>query len=510
MHRLVIALTTLIALTGAVVVAGYLLLFSASSDRAASFVAPDAVAYANVYLEPSAGQRMNLGNLLGHFPGFGDEATLDEKVDEVVQRLLGDAGVDYRADVRPWLGGQVAIGVSIPAEGDPAAPEVLVLAAVKDVPAAEAALGRLASREGTSTTETHAGVTLLVAEDGATYAIDDEMAILGSTPSGVRDAIDRHADGSTLAAEAAFTEAMRSLPADHLASIYLNLARSATLGGAPEGTLPGLSVASAALLAEPNGLRLAGSAPLDEAAGASPSPGDASTLSGWMPGDTQVAAVVFRLRDIVLGMERAATSVPEVAQALTQLRALAALGLGINIDDDLLPLLDREAGLALTGLMDDPGGVLILRPSDPEGAAEAMERVADALESRGLARSTAEVGAVSVTTLDVPQVGAVSYATLQDHVLLALEPDAIAAAIDAHASGSTLASTEAYRSTFDLAGARGGSEIYADLGSLLPSLDGIVSLDAETRAILEPIRTLGITLQPGERTLEFNAAVTVE
>ena len=80
----------------------------------------------------------------------------------------------------------------------------------------------------------------------------------------------------------------------------------------------------------------------------------------------------------------------------------------------------------------------------------------------------------------------------------------------APSAGSTLATTQAYRSTVDLAGARGGSEIYANLGSLLPSLDGIVSLDAETRAILEPIRTLGITLQPGERTLEFSAAVTVE
>lgn len=516
MHRLVIALTTLLALTGAAVVGAYLFLFSGSTDRAATFVAPDAIAYANVYLEPSAGQRMNLAALLGHFPGFGDEATLDEKVDEVVQRLLGDAGVDYRADVKPWLGGQVAVAVSSAAEGDPAVPDVLVLAAVADVPQAEAALGRLASRDGTiATTETHAGVTLHVADGGATYAIDDEIALLGSTAADVRAAIDRHADGATLAAESAFTDAMRSLPADHLASIYVNLARAAALGGAPDGALGDLTVASAALLAAPNGLHLAGSAPFGAAAtdaagpSANPAP-EASALSDWMPLETQASAVVFGLRDIVLDLERAATSVPEVSQALTQLRALAALGLGINIDDDLLPLLDREAAVALTGLGESPGGVLVLHPSDAGAAADAMERVAGALESRGFARSVDELGEVSVTTLDVPQVGRVSYATLEDVVLVALEPDAIAAAIDAHVSGSTLATSDAYRATFDLAGARGDYEIYADLGSLLGLLDGLVELDAETRAILEPIHTLGITAQPGDRDLDFDAAVTVE
>jgi hypothetical protein len=42
MHRLVIALTTLLSLVGITVVAGYLLVFSASTDRAAAAVPADA------------------------------------------------------------------------------------------------------------------------------------------------------------------------------------------------------------------------------------------------------------------------------------------------------------------------------------------------------------------------------------------------------------------------------------------------------------------------------------
>ena len=65
--------------------------------------------YVNVYLQPSTGQQMNLAGLIGRLPGFADEASLDEKVDQIVDNLLSETGVDYRTQVKPWLGDQVAI-----------------------------------------------------------------------------------------------------------------------------------------------------------------------------------------------------------------------------------------------------------------------------------------------------------------------------------------------------------------------------------------------------------------
>src|SRR5918997_5736996 len=125
MHRLVIALVTLIGLTGATFLAGYLLLFSASTDRAAALAPANSAFYLNVYLQPSTGQQMNLGGLIGRLPGFADEASLDEKVDQVVENLLGSTGIglDYREDVKPWLGDQVAIA-AWPSEADAADAEV--------------------------------------------------------------------------------------------------------------------------------------------------------------------------------------------------------------------------------------------------------------------------------------------------------------------------------------------------------------------------------------------------
>jgi hypothetical protein len=514
MHRLVIALTTLLTLTGGGVVAGYLLLFSASTDRAASFVPADSVAYVNLYLQPSAGQQMNLNSVLRRFPGFRDDATLGDKIDEAVQRFMADAGIDYRGDVKPWLGDQVALAVrGHPA--DPAASSVLFVAAVKDVPAAESALTRLASN-ASPTTETYGGATLHLAADGAAYAIVDEMLLAGPSADEVRAAIDTNAGGAALGDEPAFGDAMATLPADHLASVYLDVERAAALGGAAAGAVEGFSVASAALLAEPNGLRLVGSAPFDDrtagvdARASFALSSEPSSLTDWMAAGTQASAVIFGLADILASMEAAAASTPEVSQALTQLRALSAFGLGIDVDGDLLPLLDREVALGLTGLSEMPNGILVLRPSDPEAAAEVLERIAGSLETRGSVRTEETAAGETITSLAIPQLGSLSYAVAQEIVLLALTPDDIVAALEAHEGGATLAASALYQSTFELAGERAGNELFVDVASLLGPVGDLVGLPEETRAILEPIRTFGISVPAREDRIEFNAMVTVE
>ncbi len=111
LQRLVIALTVFIGLVGATVVAGYLAIFAAGTDRAARAVPADAIAYATVYLQPSTGQQMNLALLLGHVPGFADAANLDQKIHEIAARFLGQAGIDYEADVRPWIGNQLSVAL---------------------------------------------------------------------------------------------------------------------------------------------------------------------------------------------------------------------------------------------------------------------------------------------------------------------------------------------------------------------------------------------------------------
>src|SRR5918994_5035039 len=114
-----------------VVVGGYLLIFAAAADRASGAVPASASLYGTLYLQPSTGQKMNLAALLGHVPGLADAANLDKKLHEIAARLLGEAGLDYEADLRPWLGNQLAIAVE-PEGSDAMAASVTVLVAVKD------------------------------------------------------------------------------------------------------------------------------------------------------------------------------------------------------------------------------------------------------------------------------------------------------------------------------------------------------------------------------------------
>src|SRR5688572_22701360 len=206
MHRLVIALVTLLGLTAVAFVAGYLFLFSASSDRAATLAPANSAFYVNVYLQPSTGQQMNLSGLIGRLPGFADEAALDEKIDQVVQNLLSMTGVNYRAHVKPWLGDQVAVA-AWPTGTDALDASTVIFAEARDEDAAASALADLTADQGLAfTTETYEGIDVHVAE-GASYAIVDGMVVVGNGADAIRAVVDTSAGSESLATRPAYVAA---------------------------------------------------------------------------------------------------------------------------------------------------------------------------------------------------------------------------------------------------------------------------------------------------------------
>lgn len=518
MHRLVIALTTLLTLVGMVVVAGYLFIFAAHSDRMARTVPAGASVYATAYLQPSAGQKLNLAALLGHVPGFADASSLDQKIHEITGRLLGDAGIDYESDVRPWLGDQVSVAVQ-PDGVDPASARVLVVIGVKDRVAAEPALGRIAAGLGlASRTDVYQGIEVSIA-GSTSWALLDDVLLLGSSEATVEAAIDADAErAESLADSPRFTDAMRSVPADHLASVYLDLA--ALAGSADLGEqLGGYSTASLALVVGPEGVRLAGSAPFDVEAAPSPAreafalASEPSSLAAWMPEGTQLEAVVFGLSQTLRAAEEGiAAQDPggEITSAIDQLRAVAVFGLGIDVDGDLLPLFDRETALALGNVASgDPSMQLLLRPSDPEAAASALERIRQALDDRGATVDTTEVDGDAITSVTVPDVGSLSYAMHDGVIVAGLRVDDVAAAIAAQRDGSSLAEDERYRSAWELAGIRGGNEIWVDAGAMLDVAGDTQGVTGDLRDILLQIGAVAMTAPADDDHSEFHFVVTV-
>ena len=518
MHRLVIAVVTLLGLTAAAFVGGYLFLFSAATDRAAALAPANSAFYVNVYLQPSTGQQMNLSGLIGRLPGFADDASLDEKVDQVVQNLLSGSGIDYLGDIKPWLGNQVAVAGWPGGEGL-TEPIPVLIADVKDIDAARAAIADLVAEGGSAfTVETHEGTELQVSDE-TTYAFVNEMLVAGPDAAAVRSVVDVANGGDSLVDRADFESTMSELEADHLAAIFLDLAALGEATGTEE-QLSSVTTAGAVLVAEADGLRLSGSAPFD-AASANPSDraghalgGEPSSLVDWMPESTLAEIVVFGLRQTLEDAEAAIGNVPEgedIAGTLDTLRALAAFGLGIDLDADVLPLLDREVAIAFGGLDGElPSGQILLRPTDPDAAAASLGRIVDNLEGVGATRRTETSGDLEMTVVTIPETGEVAYAVVDGIIILGFSPADVVAAVDAHASGDTLGSSESYTRTFDVAGTRAGNEAYLDVGALMELLGDPAELPDDARDILLQVGTAAFTAPSRNDHIEFHAVLTIE
>jgi hypothetical protein len=430
---------------------------------------------------------------------------------------LGQVGIDYVANVRPWLGAQIAIAI-LPGEGG-SQPDQLLLAAVRDSAAARTSLPHLfAAMKITLKEEAFRGLTLMTSET-TSYALLGDLLVVASTPERLRASIEAETDvAPSLADSAVFTAAMGTVASDHLASVYIDVPRAAGLTEGRE--LGGFSTAALALTAAADGIHLDGTAPF-AAESASQGARSAfalgtkqSTLAGWMPATTSAEVVVFgaaqSFEDLEASLAGNSAFAPAI-DALNQLRVIASLGLGINFSRDLLPLFDGEAAVALDSLdADGFGGQILLRPSDPSAAEASLDRMRSALEDRGSAVRTHAVAGTTITSVEVPQVGSVAYAVEDGVVVLGLDAADVAAALEARAAGDTLAADARYGDTFELTDTHAGNQLWADVATLVDALAGSFDPGSELRDILHQIGELAISATATDGQLEIHGVLTVK
>ncbi len=119
----------LVALLGVIVViGGSAVVVSLAAGRPAPSIAmgymPDStVMYAEARLDLPGDQRQKLGSFLKTaLPGFDDQAQLDTKLNELLDRATRsatDGKQTWTTDIAPWFGGQLAIGVKLPDASTP-------------------------------------------------------------------------------------------------------------------------------------------------------------------------------------------------------------------------------------------------------------------------------------------------------------------------------------------------------------------------------------------------------
>ena len=221
--------------------------FSLFTGRAANatvlgYVPNDSIMYGEFRMDLPGDQRNAVGQFLSKFPGFADQSTIETKIDEVLDRIVGsatDGNQAFSSDIKPWFGGQVAFSVG--ALPDPAAfesaPEgsgledarFLGLVSIKDEAAAlawfEAAIADAESGSERST-EAYGDVTIhhFVGPNeppGAYAVLGGKVAVIGD-PASVKAAVDTKGTG-TFAATPEFSAALDATTGDHVGFMYIAL-----------------------------------------------------------------------------------------------------------------------------------------------------------------------------------------------------------------------------------------------------------------------------------------------
>jgi hypothetical protein len=264
-----ILIALVVAVTG---LATFVLTSSQTTSAVLGYVPTDSVAYGELRLDLPGDQRQQVGAFLSKFPGFADQAALDSKLDEVLDRLVSEGSKGkqtYTKDVKPWFSGQLgfALGPISGGGSSDASGRGVLLLSVKDPALARSWLTSTLQEEGvTGRPETYNGSDLMVfaapgAEMEAGFTIlGDKVAVVGDVAS-VKAAVDTKG-ASSLATGDAVTAAQAALTGDDLGFMFFDVkslfetTAQIAASAAPVGSMPPIPASISRLLPDWTAMRV--------------------------------------------------------------------------------------------------------------------------------------------------------------------------------------------------------------------------------------------------------------
>jgi hypothetical protein len=478
-----------VVVLGAAGAAAFIFL-SGSDAKLLERIPPSAGMAGTVYLDPPAGQKVNLIRMLTEFPDVPDEAELRQELNDFLDEALADTGLTH-ADL-DWVGSQVAFYLSIDEGLDD--PRGAVLVAVDDEEGARSALETFAEsaeeRGETVTIEERGGFQVYLAGeegDGAAALIDGVM-VFGSGASAIDEVIATTQDGAgSLATSGIYQETMAELPDEHLASFFMNVEELTSaieqleiLTGAGPGQLGtgGATGAGATVSAEPDGIAIDIFSGIDVSALTEEQrevleSTHEITLTELMASDT---LGFFTQTGVDVTLRSAAEELraqdPQLATELDEA--------GITGPGGLMEILGPDIGLVVSqgpssGFPVD--GAVMLTTTDPDAMSDLMDRWASeltaAFASDGVPtpREVTHAG-VTYSVLDPSSAGVpVAYGVVDGVAVIAATQEEMNDIIDlSQGSGSSIESEPAYTGALDR----------------VPSSDGVFFIDVEgVVAVLE-------------------------
>ena len=445
-----------LALVAVVIVAtaavAILLTGRAPNAKVLGYVPDGTVMYGEARLDLPGDQRMALASFLSKFPGFADQAAIEGKLNEVMDRFIGgvtSGDQTYSTDIKPWFDGELAFSVGpLPDPGTLSggassamdAARFLILVSVKDEAGVTAWFKGVATSSGaTMSDEAYNGaiLTLLTSaagQQGAYAVLGGKVAVIGDVAS-VKAAVDTKGSGP-FAARADPKAALGATDADHVGFVYVALAPlldwSSQLSQANGSSSLGVDLSTGALRNlipdwEAFALRIENDALVLEAAVArpatalGPTENRSSTVTDHVPASALLVAVGHDYGASLVGVLNAYRSEPalkSVIDSIDQVTGVLGGPAGAIgwIGDSGLVVNQAAAGIE---------GGLVIVPTD-RAAADRTFTSLRTLISLGGAQAGITVkdepyGTATITTIDLGDVGSLAG-------LAGIPPDALGTA----------------------------------------------------------------------------------
>jgi hypothetical protein len=330
---------------------------SGSGAVLAEKVPADAVAYAEVNLDPPAGQKVAVIRFLRKIPDAKTGAEDGSLLDSVIEPLIDDPETRrlFVENIRPWLGKHVA------AVGDPQDGKVqpVIVAETTDAGKTRSGLDAI-NRQAKDDS------------DQVRYTIVGNLVYMAEQ-QGIADTAAKDSGSSSLAADETFKGDVAKVGDGGIVTFWSDLAEAAKLDPGGDATGEGRVVGS---------LKFTDStADLVVHTIDNPTKTGTEVLGdrvGTLPADTAAAVAVSGADELV---RTAYAQLDKVGLGKQLDRAESDLG--IRLPDDIAALVGSSTVLAMGGTSDDPQFGLVSKTDDPEGAKRAAATLRNKIDGSG-------------------------------------------------------------------------------------------------------------------------------
>jgi hypothetical protein len=366
-----------------------------TDGRGAQAYPATTVAFADANIDESSDAWKRLLAIGARFPSWPKlVAQFDKTANEATD------GGPTLAQVRSWLGSEVAVGVlDVPADGSD--PTVLGFAEVSDKGGLE---GALKQQKDVRAAGTHGGFDLFenadqAKDDSTLLAVSDDTVLVANSKAAVTAAIDRLASSSDRLSDSAdFKDTMATLPSDNivvgfapgstlqkLVAYSQNRGPEAARGALPKAQLDQISSKLAgirsfgfALNPTDKGMRMRGTTLLNGKDASLPEPFTPDLLDR-VPANSWFAASFGNLdKTIKQSAQQALATNPDAQKQVSGVET----ALGIKLDDLYGLLSGDQAIFAGPGVPLSAG--LLLHPADAKTGASTLRSLTKLLSSQGI------------------------------------------------------------------------------------------------------------------------------